>query len=294
MPRRTNPLSLPADIPDEAAMRAWLASVGSEVAERETSAAQYLIYDAWDADSPRASHSLALEALARSPLCGDAYNELTEHMPQHALELFARGMAAAELALGPERFAEYEGAFWGHLETRPYMRARAGLARELVREGRIDEAMAHWRELLRLCPNDNLGIRYLLLFELLRRGDRKGLRALLREHGDDESAAMQYTRALLAFTAGNKGAQAHALAAFDANEYVPGLLAATTSLTPIEADMMGVGGMDEAVYYVHRAGDAWRRTAGAVAWLARVCDTPLRAARMVKARARLGVPLEDQ
>ena len=36
------------------------------------------------------------------------------------------------MALGPRGFKQYAGHFWGFLETRPYMRARAGLAGTLL------------------------------------------------------------------------------------------------------------------------------------------------------------------
>lgn len=273
-------------LPDVDFMRAWLARVGVEAAERATDAAQDLVYDAWEARDAVERYRLALEALAQSPVCGDAFNVLAGIMPEHAPELFATGMVAAELALGPQRFAEMEGEFWGHLETRPYMRARAGLAGEMLRSGKPDEAIAHWHELLRLCPGDNLGVRYLLAFELLKRRDRRALRALLKSYRDDDGPTMQFTRALLAFEAGNKGAATAALAAFEANEHIPFLLAATSSIVSKDSGYLSMGGIDEAVFYVHHAGDAWRETDGACEWLLAICEVPARTARMARARAR--------
>lgn len=270
-------------------MRAWLAASGSELAERETEAAQQHVYDAWDARDGQQQYQLALRALRQSPLCADAFNLLAELYPQHATELFRRGMIAGELALGPERFAEFEGEFWGFLETRPYMRARAGLAAELHRACKVDEAIGHWRELLRLCPNDNLGVRYLLAFELLSRGDRPALRALLKDHRDDAGTVFQYTRALLAIATDNKRADDAALAAFRANPHVPELLAATASLVWQDAPHLTLGCLDEAVYYVHHAGNAWRNTPGAIDRLMRACETPAREARMILARAGAGL-----
>ena len=48
------------------------------------------------------------------------------------------------------------------------MRALMGLAQTLVELGRVNEALAQFRELLRLNPNDNQGVRYPLLSELVR------------------------------------------------------------------------------------------------------------------------------
>lgn len=248
MSARRTAFSLMATLPDEGAIRAWLNASGSELAERETEAAQEHIYDAWEvADGVKQQH-LALGALRRSPLCADAFNLLAAIYPEHATELFTRGMIAGELALGPDRFAEMEGEFWGFLETRPYMRARAGLAAALQRAGRTDEAITHWRELLRLCPNDNLGVRYTLAFELLGRDDKRALRALLKAHRGDEGTVFQYTRALLAIAAGKKGADNEAIGGFQPNPHVPELLAYTASLVWQQGPHLTIGGLDEAIY----------------------------------------------
>jgi hypothetical protein len=70
-------------------------------------------------------------ALGISPLCADAYVLLAEEAQsiEEARDLYAKGVEAGELALGPQGFEEYAGHFWDFLETRPYMRAR-GLSGE--------------------------------------------------------------------------------------------------------------------------------------------------------------------
>ena len=143
-----------------------------------------------------------------SPLCADAYNLLAEAAsdPHQAVSLFTLGLQAGELALGPDEFEEYDGAFWGFLETRPYMRARAGLAVRLIALGRQDEAIGHLRAMLRLNPNDNQGIRYLLLGCLLERGDLSGANALIGEYPDEASVWWCYGRALIAFRQGHADA----------------------------------------------------------------------------------------
>ena len=124
--------------------------------------------------------------------------EYAETLPD-ALELYEQGVAAGERALGPEEFEEYEGHFWGFLETRPYMRARAGLADSLWAAGRHREAAEHCREMLRLNPNDNQGIRYRLASMLLDLERHDELNELLKSYEEDGAAEWAYTRALLAF-----------------------------------------------------------------------------------------------
>lgn len=97
---------------------------------------------------------------------------------------------AGELALGKEGFEEYAGHFWGFLETRPYMRARAGLASVLWRTGRHRDAIGHYRAMLKLNPNDNQGIRYVLARHLLELGDTVALKKLIKKYVEDGSAAV--------------------------------------------------------------------------------------------------------
>jgi hypothetical protein len=94
--------------------------------------AQEMMYDAWEA-SGAARVALARAALDISPLCADAYVLLAEEDARSqpdALALYRQGVEAGERALGNE-FEELSGHFWGFLQTRPYMRARAGLAMTL-------------------------------------------------------------------------------------------------------------------------------------------------------------------
>ncbi len=62
--------------------------------------------------------------------------------------------------MGLRVFVQDAGDFWLMVETRPYTRARAALAAVVWRLGRREEALEHQRELLRLNPRDNQGLRY--------------------------------------------------------------------------------------------------------------------------------------
>ena len=105
---------------------------GSPRAEPETpeEQAEELMDLAWDMPGRRAV-LLARRALETWPDCADAYNLLAGRAvdPETARELYERGVAAGERAVGPETFSDEAGRFWGILETRPYMRARPGARR---------------------------------------------------------------------------------------------------------------------------------------------------------------------
>ena len=58
---------------------------------------------------------------------------------------------------------EYEGDFWLVLDTRPYMRVRLSYLQALIRCGMTGKAIAEGEDLIRLCSNDNNGVRYTLM-----------------------------------------------------------------------------------------------------------------------------------
>jgi len=106
--------------------------------------AQDLVYEAWES-SPRRRIALARQALALSPDCADALNILAEaeRSPEARRRYYEEAVRAGERAIGAEAFEELTGHFWGVLETRPYMRARAGLATCLWELGEREAANAH-------------------------------------------------------------------------------------------------------------------------------------------------------
>lgn len=277
-PRREPPpatqTETPADhaLPDRRAMELYLATVAGGRREDATARAQNVMYDAWDRKTSRSRVALARKALSISPLCADAYNLLAAEAATtaEARDLYARALEAGELALGPEGFEEYDGHFWGFLETRPYMRARHGLALALLKLGEEEQAMEHFRAMLKLNPGDNQGIRYLLLGSLLRRDDIPALKAQLADYADEWSAYWLYTRALVAYREG-KGSTPTTVKllkdARSANEHVPAVLANSKPPMLSRSDYVTVGGPDEADEYVRECGAAWRKTPGAVEWL---------------------------
>ena len=144
---------------------------------------------------------LVRKALELSGDCADAYVILAERTGDvaQALDLYTQGVAAGERALGPQIFAENAGRFWGLIATRPYMRARFGLAQCLEELGRRDEAIGRYRELLRLNQTDNQGVRYSLLTALFTSGLDGEAGALLQQFGDEPTAMWLYGRTLWTF-----------------------------------------------------------------------------------------------
>lgn len=258
--------------------RSGMPGVGGDEASTPAHRAQDLIYEAWDTPSPGRRQELARQALALWPDCADAYALLAESEEDLAakLALFEKGVAAGERALGPATFQENAGDFWGLLETRPYMRARAGLASCLWKLGRREEAVAHLQDMLRLNPGDNQGLRYALASHLAELGQDDALAGLLRSYEDDASSMWDYTRALLAFRQGGDTPEAREwLDEARGNQpHVPGLLLGRQRMPRTLPDFYSFGSREEAILYVAEGRAAWDCTPGALDWLASVCGVP--------------------
>ena len=269
--RREEPVH---DIPDrrvmDGVMRRLMGELSGSREETPLSKAQDLMDKAFESHDPMKRVELAKKALELSPDCADAYVVLAEQTKnrREALELFEKGVAAGERALGPEAFQNDVGHFWGLIETRPYMRAREGLASLLWTMGRRDEAIGHLQDMLRLNPNDNQGVRDTLVGWLLAEGSHEKLVRLLEQY-DEDSATWAYTKALVAFRQHGDTAETRKLLklAKAANQHVPAYLLSQEPLPRERPAYYSPGDRNEAVLYVVSALSGWRETPGATAWL---------------------------
>jgi tetratricopeptide (TPR) repeat protein len=234
--------------------------------------AQDLSFEAMEAEG-KERLALAGKALTISPLAVDAWGILASEAPEgrpFTLDLWRHAVAVGEVHIGPWRMAEWRGEFWEVTETRPYMRARQGLAVELRRQGMPAEAIDTLRGSLALNPNDNQGLRYILLDWLLEAGALDEAAALHAAYHEDDSAAWHYGAVLLAFRQGGEAEAAGALpAALDSNPHVPGLLLGRVPMPAGSPEFYSPGNADEAVVYAETAAAGWRAAPGALEWLAR-------------------------
>ena len=270
--KKTASSSVIDPLPDRRVMETLLAPLGGRQRGDDVDAAQQIMYDAWEAGSRRQAVALARKALKVSPRCADAYVLLAEETARtadEALDLYRQGVEAGERALGKAAFKEYAGRFWGFLETRPYMRARFGLAQALWMKGLQDEAVVHYQAMLRLNPGDNQGIRYTLLNCLLELGRDTDAGKLLKRYKRDGAAAWVYSEALALFRreGDSKASRATLERAVEVNVHVPAYLLGRKRLPSVLPALIAMGSEDEAVAYVHDAAVAWVAAPAALAWL---------------------------
>jgi tetratricopeptide (TPR) repeat protein len=233
--------------------------------------AQDLVYDAMEAEG-RLQLKLARRALALSEDCADAWvllgNASTD--PAVAQSHYERGVEAGRRAIGDE-FESLAGEFWGHLETRPYMRARLALAEVLAETGREDTARAHFEDMLRLNPGDNQGVRYLLLPLLFDLSADEAAGELLKSFDGDARAMWPYAALLLAWRREGESGRLRAtlMNAVAANPYVLDYLLAPDSIPEDRPPYVTIGGRDDAASVADSLLPAFTATPGLIPWLER-------------------------
>lgn len=236
--------------------------------------AQNLMYDAWEQDDPRQRVAMARKALAICPECADAYNLLadeTAETNEEAIEFYRQALRAGERQLGPEFFRENASHFWGMVETRPYMRARCELSQCLWVAGEREEAIGHWREMLRLNSRDNQGVRYLLATRLGQLGRWQELEKLLEDVEYREDCGLEWLvmKALCAFAGEGPSSRAENLLreALGHNAFLSDYLLGNKSAPRGLPEHFAVGSHEEAVCCAFDVLPAWQRTPKALDWL---------------------------
>lgn len=167
-------------------------------------AAMHYVYQGWEflnASDNMTAKKKAKRALSIYPHCVDAKNILASiYMDRFEFEdaekVYKEAISDAMAQQGGKIKAE-EVVYWGNIDTRPYMRARLGFGLCCMHLGRFKEALAEFKTLLVLNPNDNQGVRFLVgdVYHYL--GNRKNAEKYYRKYGEHEG---KYNYALLLYS----------------------------------------------------------------------------------------------
>ncbi|WP_419955664.1 SEC-C metal-binding domain-containing protein [Neobacillus niacini] len=231
--------------------------------------AQQLIYEAMETQGSR-RYKLAEDALRLDPNCVDAYVILAEAASdeEEAMRLAKKGMEIGKKELGKAFFKENKGYFWGALETRPYMRAKAIYADTALELGYEMVAINEYEELLELNPNDNQGIRYVLFPVYLETGNLFKAEKLLKQY-EEETAHGVYNKLLLELVRNGFSEKAARLlkAAKKVNQYVIRYLTGKKQLPMYLPELYGWGDENEAIIYADNHLHLWKKIEGLQKWI---------------------------
>jgi len=249
--------------------------IGS-VKKRKVNEAADLVFDSWETTDSDESYALLTEAVELDPRNVDAWRGLMNFEPlgcEEEIAFLRQLVALGEKNLGKKVFQELKGHFWGFLETRPYMRARARLAQRLVQAGRLEEAVTEHEGMLELCPNDNLGIRYGLMALYLALNNLEGANRLFREYDEREfSATFAWAFVLERYLAGDSDGAAEALAAArKQNPYAEAYFSKAKNLPRRMPGAYSTGSQEEAMIAWDILQTAWKKHKEAQVWVSGQC-----------------------
>ena len=232
--------------------------------------AQDLVYEAWECENIEEAIELAEQALKLDKNSADAYNILAEvkaKTAEEAAEYYVKGIEAGKAALGKD-FEKYRGNFWGFHETRPFMRAMAGYANALWDKGEKSKSVEILREMLSLNPDDNQGMRHILITRLLILNRILEAEKLYNDYKDDFSAEWHYSKAYLYFIKRSKNMLADSVLkeAMEYNPYVPLYMLNINDMPAELPEYIGFGDENEAVSYVFNAIELWAENEKALRW----------------------------
>lgn len=162
---------------------------------------------------------------------------------------------------------------WNIMDNRPALRVIGFLADSMEELDDHDTALEMREWLLRLNPNDNQGMRALVVNSYLRLGRNDDAAALCAHYPEDFDVSICFGHALALFRLGREDAANKRL--IEAIGQSPRIVAALLSKNMKEPKSVypgciTLGGEDEAWHYREDARELWLETPGALAWLKKV------------------------
>lgn len=229
-------------------------------------------WEALDDENTKAATEHARKALNLAPDEIDAYVLLAEIAATAAEK---QALLREAVRIGTREWSACfrkpsDTSFWLSLGTRPYMRAVHSLAIALWDTGAADkclEAVGLAKHLLRLNPNDNQGMRFLLLAWLPIVDQWDAAAKIARRFARDGRTETTYWQVLHLFRADDPQANEVLRKAISINPHVPSLLTSKRKPVMPGDDAVAFRSPDEAQAYAHMAHEAWWATPKAVAWL---------------------------
>jgi tetratricopeptide (TPR) repeat protein len=238
----------------------------------------YDAYDPFDAGcnlldvgNVEKAEKLLAEVVTNVPTHMDALHHLAiiydgKGKHDEALKLWKNGVAIGKQAL-PKTFSSADRLEWGWIENRPFLRCQHGFAIALLNDGETDKAHELLEELLSYNPNDNQGVREVLLAFYLEQGELENALALCKRYPDDMLAGLYYGYPLVLFKLGKQTQASKQLQKVvkKSPKIARELLKKTHKPPKSEPGYITVGGWDEAYEYWGIFGEFWDEKA--LEWL---------------------------
>lgn len=191
---------------------------------------------------------------------------------EEARQLWIKGVEIGRNAFSP-KFTSGDHLEWGWLENRPFLRCLHGLAIATLDDGDVVEATGLFEELLLYNPDDNQGVRELLIEMYLEQNNLVKALDLCKQYPNDMMAGIWYGYPLVLFKLRKQEqASKKLIKVIKESPKIARELLKKSHKKP-QSDTPGhilVGGWDEAYDYWVRFGKFWDEEA--LEWLREIND----------------------
>ena len=225
----------------------------------------------FETDSGRRRMKVVERALEIDPGCTGALALYAQTLddPTDAATVLEAATEVAARRLGPEFFEREGGNFGDFPETRPYMQALYSLAEAEMDSMCYGEGIALLQQLVDLCENDKMGVRFTLVGALLGADRLEDARKIAFDrYGFDESPQLLWARTLLLYLERDfDGAATMLEAAREANPHVEAFLTGELEISDDAPELYSPGSVEEAEVVARDLMLAWRVRPLALVWL---------------------------
>jgi tetratricopeptide (TPR) repeat protein len=223
-----------------------------------------------DATNEEARGKTLEAALVKNPRHIDAIVELAQLYDDDntAFLFLSRAIEFGEENLEDE-LRNDAGHFWGLHHTRPFMRAKQAIAERYLESGELINAACEMEQMLRLNPNDNQGMRWILMEVYCRMDRLDDAEHLLRKYPEDGTPFLPFTGLLIRFRKeGDSPELRRSLREqADWNPHIVSRLMEPSLISREVYTMFSPGSPEEANLYSQQFLSVWKAIPGAITWL---------------------------
>lgn len=229
----------------------------------------------WETDHTNSAKKIYKEVIEEFPEFIDAYHHLAilyeeEDKNQLAFKNWLEGYRIGKQAFPPDFIPGRDLLRWGILENRPFLRCTHALGLYFLERENFAKALELFEFIISVNPNDNQGIRAILVEIYLKIGDYISVLDICDKYNDDITVELTYGKPYALFKMGDKEKATHLLK--KAIQYSPKVAKELLKKRhPLPKTLFSnrytIGGDDEAYYYWERNGILWEEPE-AKEWLA--------------------------
>lgn len=231
---------------------------------------------AWEEKNYKKKVKLANEALKLSENCSEAYIILSYDNSLNNEEKKALANKAVEVSkniIGEENIDKFINKCLDYEVTNGYYSSKYRLGSLLWSIGEKEEAIDSFKELIRLCPNDRLLVRSILLSWLISEDRFEEVSDLLDQYKNDNLVGTRLSRALYLFKNNElEEAKRNLRLANSINPFVLKYIIKQKKVPNTHNEFKKLGTEEEAIFYMKYAEAAWDKIQGSREWVKKIKD----------------------